>query len=143
VPVPGIIWADVLAHLADFTGLKTFFLVFTGSKGAQLRRSNFTRAWITATEAAALTSFHFHDLRHTGDDLVGDAGASLRGLMDLMGHGTTRAALIVQHRSKDVTSGSLTRSASAHTRAEPNGRESGWWPEEELDRQWMRSESSR
>jgi integrase len=40
-----------------------------------------------------------HDLRHTGNTLAGEAGASLRELMDRMGHSTTRAALIYQHRT--------------------------------------------
>ena len=43
--------------------------------------------------------FHFYDLRHTGNVLAGEAGANLRELMDRMGHSTTRAALIYQHRT--------------------------------------------
>jgi len=74
-------------------------LIFTGPKGAQLRRSNFSRAWNKATTAAGLASFHFHDLRHTGNTLGGEAGATLRELMDRMGHASTRAALIYQHRT--------------------------------------------
>ena len=74
-------------------------LVFTGPQGAQLRRSNFARAWSRATAAAGLPGFHFHDLRHTGNTLAGEAGATLRELMDRMGHASTRAALIYQHRT--------------------------------------------
>ncbi len=74
-------------------------LVFTGPQGAQLRRSNFTRQWKKATDAADLSGFHFHDLRHTGNTLAGEAGATLRELMDRMGHASTRAALIYQHRT--------------------------------------------
>ena len=74
--------------------------MFTGLKGAQLRRSNFSRQWNAATSAAGLSGFHFHDLRHTGNTLADDEGASLRQLMERMGHSTTRAALIYQHRSK-------------------------------------------
>lgn len=36
----------------------------------------------------------FYDLRHTGNQLANDEGASLRELMDRMGHSSTRAALI-------------------------------------------------
>lgn len=68
-------------------------------KGAQLRRSNLTRLWHKATETAGLAGFHFHGLRHTGNTLAGEAGASLRELTDRMGHSTTRAALIYQHRT--------------------------------------------
>jgi len=72
---------------------------FTGPKGAQLRRSNFTRQWNTALKTAGLIGIHFHDLRHTGNTLASEAGASLRRLMNRMGHSTTRAAYINQHRT--------------------------------------------
>jgi integrase len=52
-------------------------------------------------KTAGLTGFHFHDLRHTGNTLAGAAGASLRELMERMGHSTTRAALIYQHRTSE------------------------------------------
>ena len=38
-------------------------------------------------------------MRHTGNTLAGEAGGSLRELMGRMGHSTTRAALIYQHRT--------------------------------------------
>jgi len=44
-----------------------------------------------------MTGIHVHDLRHAGNTLAGEAEASLRELMDRMGHSTTRAALIYQH----------------------------------------------
>jgi integrase len=99
VVIPGFLLPDVIAHLGDFTADDPRALVFTGPKGAQLRRSNFSRAWNKAATTAGLTGFHFHDLRHTGNTLAGEAGATLRELMDRMGHASTRAALIYQHRS--------------------------------------------
>jgi len=42
---------------------------------------------------------HVHDLRHTGNTLAGEAGASLRELMDRVGPSSTHAALIYQHRT--------------------------------------------
>jgi integrase len=68
-------------------------------RGAQLRRSNFGRAWGKALAAAGLSDIHFHDLRHTGNALAGEEGASLRELMERMGHSSTRAAVIYQHRT--------------------------------------------
>jgi integrase len=38
-------------------------------------------------------------VRHTGNTLAAEAGASLRELMDRMGHSSTRAANIYQHRT--------------------------------------------
>jgi integrase len=46
-----------------------------------------------------MTGIHIHDLPHTGNTLAGEAGGSLRELMGRMGHSTTRAALIYQHRT--------------------------------------------
>jgi integrase len=81
-------------------------LVFTGPKNAPLRRSNFTRTWRLLTEYTGLTSFHFHYLRHTGNNFAAATGASLRELMDRMGHSSTGAALIYQHATAPSVTGS-------------------------------------
>ena len=65
-----------------------------------LRHSNFrNRVWIGAVGRAGLPGLHFHDLRHTGNQLAAGTGATLRELMDRMGHSTARAALIYLHGS--------------------------------------------
>jgi integrase len=99
--IPASILPDVAAHLDRYTLPGDDSLIFTGPKNAPLRRSNFTRQWRTVTVATGLTGFHFHDLRHTGNMLAAATGASLRELMDRMGHSTTRAALIYQHSSTE------------------------------------------
>jgi integrase len=87
--------------LRDYTGGPATALVFTGAKGGQLRRAYFQRAVHLATtvRAVGLPGFHFHDLRHTGNALAADTGASLADLMARMGHGSARAAMIYQHAS--------------------------------------------
>ncbi len=45
--------------------------------------------------------FHFHDLRHTGNQLAANSGATIRELMHRMGHGSMRAALVSQHATTD------------------------------------------
>jgi len=50
-----------------------------------------------ALAQVGLSETHFHDLRHTGNTLTATAGASLRELMDRMGHSSARAALIYLH----------------------------------------------
>ncbi len=49
--------------------------------------------------AAGVLGIHFHDLRYTGNTWAAETGATLRDLMDRMGHATTRAALIYLHKS--------------------------------------------
>ena len=59
------------------------------------------RVWRPAADALDMTGVHVHDLRHTGNILSAAAGASLRELMDRMGHASTRAALIYLHGSDE------------------------------------------
>jgi hypothetical protein len=47
-----------------------------------------------------LPNLHLHDLRHTGNTLAAQSGASLRDLMTRMGHDSPAAALIYQHSSR-------------------------------------------
>jgi len=101
VTLPVFVLPEITAHLDQFTGSDADSLVFVGPKNAPLRRSNFTRIWQRATESAGLPGFHIHDLRHTGNHIAAATGASLRELMGRMGHSTTRAALIYQHRTAE------------------------------------------
>lgn len=45
---------------------------------------------------------HFHDLRHTGNRLAAQSGASLADLKARMGNDSDRAALIYQHATRDA-----------------------------------------
>jgi integrase len=102
VPFSDIIKAELADHLERLDPDDDQALVFTSPMGAPLRHSNFyRRAWLPAVARAGLSGIHFHDLRHAGNTLTADAGASLRELMDRMGHSSTRAALIYQHSSDE------------------------------------------
>jgi integrase len=76
--------------------------LFTSPEGKTLQYDNFRhRVWYPALRAAGLPRVHFHDLRHAGNQLAANAGASLRELMDRMGHSTARAAMIHLHGSDE------------------------------------------
>ncbi len=45
---------------------------------------------------------HLHDLRHTGNTLTAQSGATLADLMAGMGHASTRAASLYLHTSFDL-----------------------------------------
>ena len=85
------------AHLAEFVGQALDAYVFLGPKGARPARSNFHTIWDKARQQAGVPQLHLHDLRHTGNTLAAETGATLRELMERMGHRSTRAALIYLH----------------------------------------------
>ena len=65
-----------------------------------LHHSNFrVRVWLPALKSAGLAGLHFRDLRHTGNTLAATAGATLREVMDRMGHDSERAAMTYLHGS--------------------------------------------
>ena len=100
VVIPAVIRPVLARHLETFATSEPDALVFTSPTGRPLRDGNFRRrVWRPALAEAGLADVHFHDLRHTGNTLTAAAGASLRELMDRMGHSSTRAALIYLHGS--------------------------------------------
>jgi integrase len=100
VAIPELIMPDVAVHLVTYVHPGDDGLLFTSARGTLLRHSNFyRRVWGPALKTAGLPSVHFHDLRHSGNQLAADAGASLRELMDRMGHSTTQAAMVYLHGS--------------------------------------------
>lgn len=103
VALPAVLVHVVREHLVEFPALGED-LVFRGPLGAPLRRNNFHRSvdWSNLVVKAGLPDgFHFHDLRHTGNNLAAASGASTRELMHRMGHGSMRAALIYQHATSE------------------------------------------
>lgn len=98
VPFPELIVSDLREHLTWVPSPAS--LVFCTSTGSPLSHSNFRRrCWLPALAAVGLEGIHFHDLRHTGNQLTANAGANLKELMARMGHDSERAALIYLHSS--------------------------------------------
>jgi integrase len=100
VAIPEVITSDLASHIVTYAAPGYDGLVFTSPEGHPLKLSNFCRrVWRPALRAAGLPMIHFHDLRHTGNQLAANAGANLREPMDRMGHSTTRAAMAYLHGS--------------------------------------------
>jgi integrase len=100
VALPAVLVAELRSHINVFAEDGTEGLIFTGARSGPLRRGNFHREtkWTKTVVVAGLPAgFHFHDLRHTGNQLAAGAGATTKELMHRMGHGSMRAALIYQH----------------------------------------------
>jgi integrase len=102
VVLPAVIIPDLAWHLAQFTASQDDPLLFTGPTGVPLWHSSFRHHyWLPALARAGLTGIHLHDLRHTSNHLAATSGATLRELMDRMGHSSSRAALIYLHGSDE------------------------------------------
>jgi integrase len=104
-------------HLECFAQAGDDGLVFVGPFGGRLRRSNFRGLWIKARYGVGLPGLHLHDLRHTGKTMAAATGASLRELMERMGHSSTRAAMIYQHATGERDEAIATAMGEALTRA--------------------------
>jgi integrase len=117
VAIPEVITSDLASHIVTYAAPGDDGLVFTSPEGHPLRLSNFCRrVWRPALRTAGLPMIHFHDLRHTGNQLAANAGANLRELMDRMGHSTTRAAMAYLHGSDErqqLIAGELSRQTAA------------------------------
>lgn len=121
---PTAIAGDIRHHLDTYTGPDPHDLVFSGAKGRPLRRSNFRRSvgWREAAQSVGVGGLHFHDLRHTGNTLAAQTGASLADLMARMGHDSPRAAMIYQHDTDEASQAiadALTERVNSH-RDTPN-----------------------
>jgi integrase len=102
VAIPKVIIPVIRWHLSCFAQKGDDGLVFTSPRGLPLWNSQFRqRVWLPALKKAGLMGFHFHDLRHSGNTLAASAGATLRELMDRMGHDSERAAMIYLHGSDE------------------------------------------
>lgn len=98
VAIPTILIDELRLHLTMVESSPDS-LVFTGDRGGTPRRGNWRAnvRWPGLVEAAGLPrGFRFHDLRHTGNHLAAQTGASTRELMQRMGHSTVRAAMVYQ-----------------------------------------------
>lgn len=125
VALPEVVVSELRVHLDKYTEEHDEAFVFLGAKGAMLRRSAFSRIWARALKEANLSGVHFHDLRHTGNMFASRSGATLRELMNRMGHSTTRAALIYLHtengRDQMIADGMGKLAEAALKKEDPSG----------------------
>ncbi|MFC9694675.1 tyrosine-type recombinase/integrase [Kribbella sp. NPDC056951] len=119
--LPDLVAGDLHVHFELYVKPDADAYVFTGAKGALLRRSNFQRSWRKAIRKAELPlNLHFHDLRHTGNNWAAESGATLADLMQRMGHASTRAAVRYIH-TRDSRQRELAERMSEHLIADLNG----------------------
>lgn len=100
VAFPSILGPILETHVKEHVGDSPDAYVFTSVRGTVLRRANFRKIWLEAQTAAGVSRIRFHDLRHTGATIAAQTGATLKELMQRIGHSTPNAALGYQHTGK-------------------------------------------
>ncbi|MER5423154.1 hypothetical protein [Streptosporangium roseum] len=78
------------------------------------------RIWAKVLKEAKISGVHSHDLRHAGNTFASRSGATLRDLMNRMGHSTARAALIYPHTEEERDK--MTAASVAGSPRRPYGR---------------------
>ena len=76
-------------------------LIFPNTEGKHMHHGSLYKVFKNARAAIGRPDLRFHDLRHTGATMAAQAGATMRELMDRLGHSTPQAALIYQHAASD------------------------------------------
>jgi integrase len=108
IPLPRRVVSELEAHLHKFTDPAPGAVVFTGPKGALLRRAGFARSWWKpATQSVGLNGLKFHELRHTFVALWIAAGANPKEVSIRAGHSSVAFTLdryghLYEDREDDV-----------------------------------------
>lgn len=104
VTLPPAVAEVVRDHLAAEVDDTPDAFVFTTESGRPIWRGNLNKiiAWKASVTRIGQPNLHFHDLRHTGNTLAAQTGASTRDLMARMGHDSPQAALIYQHATAEA-----------------------------------------
>ncbi|MGC4852260.1 tyrosine-type recombinase/integrase [Micromonospora sp. DT4] len=104
ITLPPAVVAVVRDHLAAEVDDNPEAFVFTTESGRPIWRGNLNKLidWKANVSGIGQPNLHFHDLRHTGNTLAAQTGASTRDLMARMGHDSPQAALIYQHATAEA-----------------------------------------
>ena len=96
VPIPAGLMESIQIHMDKFTNPNPDALIFTTSNGKPLYKGR--RSWfVTAKRRLDLDHLHFHDLRHTGQTLAMEKGATVKDLQRRAGQASEQAAQIYVH----------------------------------------------
>jgi len=89
ITIPPHVMPFVEIHMAEYAGNDRFFV---SRRGGPLRGNALYLAFKRARSKVGLDHLTFHDLRHTGQTLAAQAGATLADLMKRLGHSSMVAA---------------------------------------------------
>jgi integrase len=107
IAIPPWIADQLGSHLDSFVGSERDAYLFVGPSSTPPLRSNFRKLWLSTLRRADQKGaglpdhFHFHDLRHTGNTLAAQSGATVRDLMAR--GGWTSASMVVRYMHTDTS----------------------------------------
>lgn len=101
VAIPPHLIPMLRAHIALYSIPGPDGLVFPDTEGSHMHHGSMYKVFKRAPKAIGRPDLRFHDLRHTGATMAAQAGATMRELMDRLGHSTPQAPLIYQHVAAD------------------------------------------
>jgi integrase len=96
VPIPKVLMDVIQNHLDLFTASDPDALVFTTRNGYPLYKGRMSW-WVTAKRRLNLDHLHFHDLRHTGQTMAMEKGATAQDLKRRAGQSSDNAMRIYLH----------------------------------------------
>lgn len=101
VSVPPHVRTAVLDHLKDHVAKGADALLFTDpATGSYSGEWQFRLPWDKARAAIGKPELHFHDLRHAAGVMAAQTGATLRELMDRLGHTSPNMSMRYQHTAE-------------------------------------------
>jgi integrase len=89
VTIPPHVMPIVKLHLDEYAGKERFFI---SRDGSPLRGNTLYQAFVRARKRVDLNEMTVHDLRHTGQTLAAQAGATMADLMKRLGHASMAMA---------------------------------------------------
>ena len=96
VPIPKVLMDVLQDHMDRFTESDPDALVFTTKNGCPIYKGRMSW-WVTAKRRLNLDELHFHDLRHTGQTLAMEKGATAQDLKRRAGQSSDNAMKIYLH----------------------------------------------
>ena len=103
VDLPDELVAVLEDHLKQFVGTQPTAWLFEDPDKGLLARSQFRLLLDKAKEVTGLDDVTFHVLRHTGATWFAEEGATVREVMERLGHRSERMAMRYQHAATAVS----------------------------------------
>jgi integrase len=103
IAVPPHVIPILRLHLDEYAGKDRLFV---SRDGSPLRGNTLYQAFVRARKKVGMDKLTFHDLRHTGQTLAAQTGATMADLMKRLGHSSMAAARRYLHavdgRDKEI-----------------------------------------